>query len=57
MAHYRRPANGWDARLVARIVMTTDGSNFIIDSDIDAFAGERRIFTRTYHHRIARDHQ
>jgi putative CocE/NonD family hydrolase len=57
MIHYRREADGWDARLVARIVMTTDGRDLIIDSDIDAFAGQRRVLARAYHHRIPRDHQ
>jgi hypothetical protein len=46
----------WDARLETRIVMTCDAGHFILDSDVDAYADGARIFSRSFHHRIPRDH-
>jgi hypothetical protein len=46
----------WDARLETRIVMTGDADHFILQSDVDAFADGERIFSRSFHHRIPRDH-
>jgi hypothetical protein len=46
----------WDARLDTRIVMTCDRENFILQSDIDAYAEGTRIFSRSRPYRIPRDH-
>jgi hypothetical protein len=46
----------WDARLETRIVMTCDIRHFILKSDLDAYAGGARLFSRSFHHRIPRDH-
>ncbi|HET6223313.1 MAG TPA: CocE/NonD family hydrolase [Dongiaceae bacterium] len=46
----------WDARLETRIVMTCDIRYFILQSDVDAYADGARLFSRSFHHRIPRDH-
>jgi putative CocE/NonD family hydrolase len=46
----------WDARLETRIVMTSDARHFILQSDVDAYADGTRLFSRSFHHRIPRDH-
>jgi len=46
----------WDARLDTKIVMTCDRTHFILHSDVDAYADGSRIFSRSFHHRIERDH-
>jgi putative CocE/NonD family hydrolase len=46
----------WDAKLDTRIVMTCDGENFYLQSDIDASADGTRIFSRSRPYRIPRDH-
>jgi hypothetical protein len=45
----------WSARLDTRIVMTCDRDNFILHSDVDAWSGDERIFSRSYRHKIRRD--
>jgi len=54
-AHHFHRAD-WDARLETKIVMTCDRTHFILHSDVDAFADGARVFSRSFHHRIARDH-
>jgi uncharacterized protein len=51
--HYRR--EDWDARLETRIRMKADRTHFILQSDVDAYAGGERFFSRSFAHRIARD--
>ena len=51
--HYRR--EDWDARLETRIRMRADRTHFILLSDVDAYAGGERFFSRSFAHRIARD--
>jgi uncharacterized protein len=51
--HYRR--EDWDARLETRIRMRCDREHFIFDSDVDAYEGGWRCFSRSFHHRIKRD--
>jgi hypothetical protein len=46
----------WDAKLDTRIVMTCDKMHFHLHSDIDAYADGTRIFSRSLHHKIPRDH-
>ena len=52
--HFHR--SDWDARLDTKIVMTSDKENFILQSDVDAYAGGERIFSRCFQHKIPRDH-
>jgi hypothetical protein len=51
--HFQRA--DWDARLETRIRMTCDRTHFILHSDVDAYAGGERFFSRSFEHRIARD--
>jgi hypothetical protein len=51
--HYRRGA--WDARMETRIRMRATGEHFVFDSDVDAFEGEQRLFSRSFAHKIPRD--
>jgi hypothetical protein len=46
----------WDAKLDTRIVMTCDKTHFHLRSDADAYAEGARIFSRSFQHKIARDH-
>ena len=52
--HYRRP--DWDARLETKIRMSCDRTHFIFRSDVDAYSGGERCFSRSFDHRIPRDH-
>ena len=52
--HFRRP--DWDARLETRIRMRCDRTHFILHSDVDAYVAGERFFSRSFAHRIARDH-
>ena len=51
--HYRRA--GWDARLETRIRMRCRRDHFLFDSDVDAFEGGERCFSRSFTHKIPRD--
>ena len=51
--HYRR--GGWDARLETRIRMRCKRDHFLFDSDVDAFEGGERCFSRSFTHKIPRD--
>jgi hypothetical protein len=53
--HYKR--DGWDARLETRILMSCDKTHFIFHSDIDAYDGGRRFFSRSFDQRVPRDHR
>jgi hypothetical protein len=46
----------WNARLDTKIVMTCDKEHFYLQSDVDAYDGDARIFSRCYRHKIPRDH-
>jgi hypothetical protein len=51
--HYTRA--DWDAKLQTRIHMTCDREHFIFRSDVDAFEGGTRCFSRSFEHRVKRD--
>jgi hypothetical protein len=51
--HYKR--QDWDAQLRTRIHMTCDREHFIFHSDVDAYDGDERCFSRSFEHRIKRD--
>ncbi|MSP82677.1 MAG: CocE/NonD family hydrolase [Alphaproteobacteria bacterium] len=50
---YRR--GDWDVRTETRTVLTHTPTEFVIHADLDAFEGDRRIFTRSVDRRIVRD--
>jgi hypothetical protein len=51
--HYRR--GDWDARLETRIRMRCEEGHFLFDSDVDAYEGGERCFSRSFAHKIPRD--
>jgi uncharacterized protein len=53
--HYKR--EDWDARLETRIRMSADKTHFIFHSDIDAYEGGLRFFSRSFDQKIPRDHR
>jgi hypothetical protein len=53
---HRFQRDDWDARLQTRITMTSDEDHFILNSEIAAYSGQARIFHRSFHHEIRRDH-
>ena len=53
--HYKR--EDWDARLETRIHMTADKTHFIFHSDVDAYDGGVRFFSRSFDQKIPRDHR
>ncbi|MGE0119948.1 MAG: CocE/NonD family hydrolase [Dongiaceae bacterium] len=46
----------WDARLDTRMVMTCDKTHFHLQSDVDAYTDGARLFSRSFRHKIPRDH-
>jgi hypothetical protein len=44
-----------DARIVASQKMTCDETHFVIEAKLDVFDGEKEIYSRQWHERIARD--
>ena len=45
----------WNVRSVTRTVLTSTAECFEIEANLDAYEGERRIFSRDWHNRIPRD--
>ena len=52
--HYKR--EDWDARLETSVHMSCDHDHFIFHSSVDAYADGERCFSRSFDHRIRRDH-
>jgi uncharacterized protein len=53
----RRLSRGaWSITTVTRTVLTCDETHFRLRADLDAYHGEKRIFCRSWDHRIPRDH-
>ncbi|MFW5745717.1 MAG: CocE/NonD family hydrolase, partial [bacterium] len=46
----------WSVRTETRTTMTCDAERFIVDAELDAYEGERRVFSRNYRGEIPRDH-
>ncbi|MEA3149096.1 MAG: uncharacterized protein QOD56_35 [Gammaproteobacteria bacterium] len=50
-----RHAHGWDTTIRTRSAIACTSSEYIVEADLDAFEGERRVFSRTWTQRIPRD--
>lgn len=53
---HRFRRDDWDARLQTRVGMTCDEEHFFVNTEVAAYSGEARIFHRSFHNRIRRDH-
>lgn len=47
--------SGWSARTVTRTVLTCTPTTFDVYAQLDAFEGDRRIFSRNWERTIPRD--
>ncbi len=45
----------WSVRTVTRTLLTSDAETFYVSADIDAYEGDRRVFTKSWHRSFARD--
>ena len=57
-AHYdvaHRHNQGWDTRIVTRSALACTATDFVIEADIEAFDGGRRIFSRSWTEHVPRD--
>jgi hypothetical protein len=50
-----RHAQGWDTTIKTHSAIGCTVSEYILEADLEAFEGERRIFFRSWRQRIARD--
>ncbi|MCF8040144.1 MAG: CocE/NonD family hydrolase [Desulfohalobiaceae bacterium] len=46
----------WSVRTVTRTVLTADATHFILWAELDAFEGDRRVYSQDWHFHIPRDH-
>ncbi|HKK17491.1 MAG TPA: CocE/NonD family hydrolase [Opitutales bacterium] len=51
----RLSREGWDAGVTTRSVLTSNESDFFLRAEIDAFEGDKRIFSENWDETIARD--
>jgi hypothetical protein len=47
---------GWDVRTVTRTVLTSTSTEFHLNAELDAYEGNRRVFSRNWQRAIPRDH-
>ena len=47
--------DGWSVRTVTRTVLTSDAECFYIRAELDAYEGDRRVYSRNWDERIPRD--
>ena len=45
---------GWSVRTVSRTVLTCTSEDFLVHAQLDGYEGERRVFSRNWHHTIPR---
>jgi putative CocE/NonD family hydrolase len=50
-----RHAHGWDTRVWTHCAIACTSDAFIVEADLQAFEGQRRVFSRSWTQRIARD--
>jgi uncharacterized protein len=50
-----RGRGDWQVRIETRTRMRATGEDFLIDAELDAYEGARRVFSRNWHARIPRD--
>ena len=57
MIHWttRRARRDWQVRVESRTRMRASREHFLIDAELDAYEGERRVFSRSWHAEIPRD--
>lgn len=46
----------WGVRTETKTVLTSSATEFIINAELDAFEGDRRVFSKNWSTRIPRDH-
>jgi hypothetical protein len=51
---HRHP-EGWDMRIKTRSAIECTAADYFVEADLEAFQGERRVFSRSWRERIARD--
>ncbi len=51
---HRHP-HGWDTRVRTRTAIACTAVDYIVEADLEAFEGGRRIFSRSWTQRIRRD--
>jgi hypothetical protein len=51
----RRARGDWQVRVETRTRMRATREHFLIDAELDACEGERRVFSRNWHAKIPRD--
>jgi putative CocE/NonD family hydrolase len=51
---HRHP-EGWDMRIKTRSAIECTAADYSVEADLEAFEGERRVFSRSWRERIARD--
>ena len=47
---------GWSVKTRTRTVLSSSASHFFLDAELDAFEGDKRVFSRNWKYEIARDH-
>jgi hypothetical protein len=50
-----RSANGWDTRIVTHCAISCTPTVFVVEADLSAYEGKRRIFSRSWTRQIKRD--
>ncbi|MBX9361530.1 CocE/NonD family hydrolase [Streptomyces sp. WAC04114] len=45
----------WDVRVVTHTRLTCDETDFFVDATLDAYEADRRVFSRTWNEKVARD--
>ena len=52
----RRKRGDWQVAVKAKMRVSLSKRSFHIASDLEAFEGERRVFSRSWNHDVPRDH-
>ena len=52
----RRKRGDWQVAVLAKMKVALSQRSFHIESDLEAFEGERRVFSRSWNHEVPRDH-
>jgi len=52
----RRTRGDWDVAVTSQMAVTLSQDGFHIATDLEAFEGEQRVFSRRWNHDVPRDH-
>ena len=52
--HRRFKRSDWEVRTATRTVLRCDASSFFLDAELDAYEGERRVYSQDWNRRIKR---